>query len=134
MVDELSETVDTNDRGRSYDVHDMILDPNELRNLLVTTGTRDNVLIMFTWSRLKIIYILDNPHCVSHTFIFAEQQSQVKKSLIGIKPERSFIGRKLDKQQQISYPSSCLFMYLFIQGDSSSITSQNICFTFPRGL
>jgi len=38
MVDELSETVDTNDRGRAYDVHDMILDPIELRNLLVTTG------------------------------------------------------------------------------------------------
>jgi len=47
MVDELSETIDTNDRGRLYDVHDMILDPNELRNLLVTTGARDNVLIMF---------------------------------------------------------------------------------------
>jgi len=47
MVDELSETIDTNDRGKLYDVHDMILDPNELRNLLVTTGARDNVLIMF---------------------------------------------------------------------------------------
>jgi len=66
MVDELSETVDTNDRGRAYDVHDMILDPIELRNLLVTTGTRDNVLIMFTWSRLKMIYILDKTHRISH--------------------------------------------------------------------
>ena len=38
MVDELGETVDSNDRGRSYDVHNMILDTHELRNLLVSMG------------------------------------------------------------------------------------------------
>jgi len=38
-----------------------------------------------------------------------------------------------DKQHQMSYRSSCLFMYFFTHGDSS-IASQNICFSTPIGL
>jgi len=38
-----------------------------------------------------------------------------------------------DKQHQMSYPSSCLFMYLFTHRDNSSIASQDICFSIPIG-
>jgi len=39
-----------------------------------------------------------------------------------------------DEQCRMFYPSSCLFMYFFIQRGSSSITSQKTCFSVPSGL
>lgn len=42
----MSETVDTNKTGRSYEVHNIILDGNGSRNLLVEST--DNELAIFT--------------------------------------------------------------------------------------